>query len=305
MYDSRRHLHRFRANQESPSLNLVQDVHRYPPPVVVWGPSGNWFGSFLKRPAELYRYRELLGNQVARDLKARYRGTALGFFWCLLNPLLTTAILTLLFTVLMRGASIPNFAAFALIGVLAWNWHATALVAGINSITSQSNLMAKAYFPREVLPLSAVLSNGLNFLFALPTAIVLLVFSGVPIGWALLLLPFVFVIQAALSAGFALLLATANVFYRDTSIIMESLLLAWFFLTPIFYRPQDLFPQYERLMYILNPVASVIAMYRDLLYSGSVPDPLFVLRSGAQALVLLLVGWALFARFADRFVEEL
>ncbi len=287
-----------------PSLSLAHNVDRYPP-VVIWGPSPHWLSSILSRPAELYRYREFLRNQVARDLKARYRGTAFGFFWCLLNPLLTTSILTLLFTVFMRGASIPNFAAFALLGVLAWNWHSTALVAGISSITSQGNLMVKSYFPREVLPLSAVLSNGLNFLFALPTVIVLLLLAGVQPGWGILLLPLIFLIQIALSSGFVFLLATANVFYRDTSVVMESLLLAWFFLTPIFYRPQDLFPEYERLMYILNPVASLIAAYRDILYSASAPDLLFILRSAAQAIILLLVGWAVFARFSDRFVEEI
>jgi lipopolysaccharide transport system permease protein len=273
--------------------------------VVSWRPADNWLWSMLSQPAEVWRYRELLAGLVARDVKLRYRGTVFGFLWCLINPLLMTLIFTLLFTVFMPNTLIPSFPVFALVGVLAWNFHASSIMGAIQSITSNSALLAKTYFPRELLPLSVVISNGVNFLFALPVLVAFLLFFGVGVGWSLILFPAAVVIQMLFLAGFALILATMNVFYRDTAIILESLLLAWFFLTPIFYRPEDLFPEWQRLLYIVNPVASIVAIYRDILYAKSGPDPLFVLRAFAEALGLFLIGWGVFQRFSDRFVEEL
>lgn len=216
-----------------------------------------------------------------------------------------TLIFTLLFTVFMRNPAIERFPVFALIGILAWNLHATAILGAIQSITANNNLLAKTYFPRELLPLSVVLSNGVNFLFALPVLVCFLLVFGTSLGWSLLLLPAAVLLQLVFLAGFALLVSTVNVFYRDTGIILESLMLAWFFLTPVFYRPQDLFPEWQRLLYIFNPAASIVAIYRDILYTGGGPDPAFFLRSAAQAILLLVVGWGVFERFADRFVEEL
>lgn len=259
----------------------------------------------LGRPGEVWAYRELLASLVARDVKLRYRGTVFGFLWCLLNPLAMTLIFTLLFTVFMPNSTIPRFPVFALIGVLAWNFHAASIMGAILSITSNSALLAKTYFPRELLPLSVVLSNGVNFLFALPVLVAFLLIFGVGVGWSIVLFPAAVLIQVLFLAGFALILATLNVFYRDTGIILESLLLAWFFLTPIFYRPEDLFPEWQRLMYIVNPVASLVAIYRDILYSKALPDILFVARALSEAVGLFALGWVLFQRFADRFVEEL
>lgn len=242
---------------------------------------------------------------VARDVKLRYRGTILGFIWCLLNPLLMTLVLTLLFTVFSRGATQPHYPLFVLIGFLVWSFHANAIFAAINSITSNDALILKNYFPREILPLSVVLANAVNFLLTLPILAAFLLFFGVPMGWSLVLLPVAVLLQIVFLAGFGFLFATVNVFFRDTGIIMESLMLAWFFLTPIFYQPADLFPEYQRLMYILNPPASMVAIYRDILYSSAVPDPAFLLRTGGQAVALLAVGWFVFQRFANRFAEEL
>lgn len=229
----------------------------------------------------------------------------LGVIWCLLNPLAMTLIFTLLFTVFMPNKAISNFPVFALIGVLVWNFHASSIVGGIQSITANSALLTKTHFPRELLPLSMVLSNGVNFLFAIPILVAFLMLFGIGIGWGLLLLPIVVLIQIGFLAGFAFIFATANVYYRDTGIIMESLLLAWFFLTPVFYQPQDLFPEWQRLLYIVNPVASVLASYRDILYSNAAPEGLFLLRSATEAGAFLIFGWLIFHRFADRFVEEL
>ena len=216
-----------------------------------------------------------------------------------------TGIFTLLFTVFMSGNAIPHFPVFALIGIIVWNFHATSVLGSIQSITANGNLISKTYFPREILPLSVVISNSVNFLFTLPVLLVFLLAARIDLGWSLLLLPLVLAIQVVFLSGFALFFSTLNVFYRDAGIIMEALMLAWFFLTPVFYLPQNLFPEWQRVLYLVNPVASVLALYRDALYSASLPDPLFLARSAAQALLFLVVGSLVFQRYADRFVEEI
>ena len=122
--------------------------------------------SVLSPIVEVLRYRELLRNLVARDLKVRYRNSVLGFVWCLLNPLLMMAVFTFVFTVLMKSG-VPNYPVFILVGILAWNFHSTAVTGAINSIVGNSALVMKVYFPREILPISAVLSNAVNFVLAL------------------------------------------------------------------------------------------------------------------------------------------
>lgn len=258
----------------------------------------------LSSLAELASYRELLRNLVARDLKVRYRNSVLGFFWCLANPLMMMVVFTVVFTILMKN-DIPNYAVFVLSGVLAWNLFSTALGGAIQSIVQNSSLVMKVYFPREVLPLSVVLANGVNFLFALIVLFALIFVSGVRLGPSLLFLPVILLIQLAFTAGLALLLSALTVFYRDVGIIMETGLLAWFFLTPVFYRIEDLVPDYARLMYVVNPMASIISAYRDVLYKGGMPALDFLARTGATSLVVLAVGYWVFRRLAPRFGEEL
>ncbi len=254
--------------------------------------------------AELLRYRALVRNLVARDLKVRYRNSVLGFIWCLLNPLMMMGVFTLVFTVLLRSA-IPNFPVFVLIGILAWNFHSTAVTAALGSIVHNSHLVMKVYFPREVLPVSVVLSNAVNFLLALIALFGVILAFNVRLGPSLVFLPVIFATQVIFVAGVALFLAALTVFFRDVEIIMEAVMLAWFFLTPIFYRMEDLAPDYYRIMYIANPMASIISAYRDVLYHGGWPGVDFVGRTLVTSLIVLGIGYAFFVRTSRRFAEEL
>ncbi len=253
---------------------------------------------------EFVRYRELIRNLVARDLKVRYRNSILGFIWCLLNPLLMTGVFTFVFTVLMKS-DIPNYPVFILIGMLAWNFHAAATTGSISSIVGNAGLIMKVYFPREVLPISAVLSNAVNFVLALIALFAMIFAFRIQLSASLFLLPIVLLVQIVFASGLALILAALTVFYRDVEIIMETILLAWFFLSPVIYRMQDLFPAYSRLMYIANPMASIIEAYRDILYKGGMPGLDFLGRTFVQSLLLLVVGYAFFRRSARHFGEEL
>ncbi|MHB1004359.1 MAG: ABC transporter permease [Chloroflexota bacterium] len=253
---------------------------------------------------EAVRYRELVRNLVVRDLKVRYRSSVLGFMWCLLNPLLMMAVFTIVFTVLMRS-SIQNFPVFILIGILSWNLHSSAVVGAAGSIVGNSSLIMKVYFPRELLPIATVLSNTVNFLLALLALVGVIIVFQVHISSSLLFLPVILLTQVIFATGLGLFLAALTVFYRDVGIILDTAMLAWFFLTPVFYRLEDLFPDYARLMYIANPMASIISAYRDVLYYGGMPGLDFLTRTFATSVVVLTVGWLYFRHNARRFGEEL
>ncbi len=257
------------------------------------------------RLQELYQYRELVKNLVVRDLKLRYRSSVLGFLWCLVNPLLMMGVFTLVFTVLLTNNNIEHFPVFILIGILAWNLHSTALVGAINSVVGGAQLIQKVYFPREVLPIATVLSNTVNFLLSLIALFALVLIFQVQLTATLIFLPLVILVQVIFTVGIALFLSALNVFYRDTASIMETMMLAWFFLTPIFYRIEDVFPAYSRLMYILNPLASIIAAYRDILYYGTMSNLDFFSRTAVTAVLVLVLGYLFFIRSSRSFSEAL
>ncbi len=267
----------------------------------------------IRRLQELWRYRGLVRNLVVSELKVRYKNSALGFIWSLLNPLGMMVVFTVVFGVLWPNNMIEKYPLFLLCGLLPWNYFANSVNSSTNSIVANANLVKKVYFPREVLPISSVLAQLVNFLLAFVVLFaVLLVFRSNLSPW-LPLLPLVILIQTVFTLGVALFLSTLNVFYRDTIIILEVVLLAWFFLTPIFYSVQMLPASYDlagitinvrRIYYIANPMASLVNMYRDMLYYGYRTDPDFFLRTAITAVVIFGSGYWFFIRFSGRFGEE-
>jgi len=257
-----------------------------------------------ERILELAKYRELVRNLVIRDIKLRYRNSVLGFIWCLGNPLLMMAVFTVVFTILMPNNVIDKYPIFILCALLPWNYFSTAIMGAIDSIVGNAHLIKKVYFPREVLPLSIVLANLVNFLLALIVLFAMLFAFRVRLTpWALYL-PLIIFIQTIFTLGLALIFATLNVFYRDTKIIMEVGMLAWFFLTPIFYRIEDLVPKDARLMYWVNPMASFISWYRIVLYDGISMESGFIFRTLVTSVVALVVGYLVFTRYSSVFGEE-
>lgn len=268
----------------------------------------------MERFHELVQYRELILNLVIRDLKVRYKNSVLGFLWSLVNPLLMMVIFTVVFTIMLPGSGVENFPVFVLCGILPWNFFSASVIGSTNSIVGNAHLIKKVYFPREVLPISVVFSNLVNFLLALVVLFAMISLFGIRLTpWALFL-PLVILTQVVFTVGIAFVLSTLNVFYRDTQVIMEVLMLAWFFLTPVFY-PITILPQshlllgfnldIQRLAYILNPMASLIASYRVILYHGAPPAFDFLLRTIITSIAILLCGYLFFARHRWSFGEEL
>jgi ABC-type polysaccharide/polyol phosphate export permease len=269
--------------------------------------------SMLGHLRELVQYRELILNLTIRELKARYKSSALGFLWSLLNPLGMMLVFTFVFTVMMPSSQMEKYPLFLLCGLLPWNFFSAGVMASINSIVGNANLVKKVYFPREALPMSAVFANLVNFLLGLLVLFAALFIFRARFSPWLWLLPIVILIQTCFILGIAFILSTANVYYRDTLMIMDTVMLAWFFLTPVVYPITNLPTSYtvlgvtlnvHRLMYILNPMASLIAAYRDLLYWGYRTDLDFLLRTAVTSLAILAFGYWLFVRFSGRFGEE-
>ncbi len=270
------------------------------------------------------KYRDLLRNLVVRDLKVRYRGSVLGFIWSLLNPLLMMLIFWFVFSKLL-GTKIPHFPLFLLAALLPWTWCATTVSGCVGSIVGNGNLINKVYFPRELLPFATVISNGINFLLSLPTAAALIIYyliyypqhygegvglpGGVvlfnPFNWNLLWIPVLVLTQVIFLTGLGLFLAALNVYFRDTSMIVEVGLQAWFFLTPILFDLTTVAGWATQYIYWLNPMASIISSWRIILYNGAHADPGFILRTLITAMIVFVVGYVFFSRLSRSFGEEI
>jgi lipopolysaccharide transport system permease protein len=259
-----------------------------------------------QRARELYAAREILWNLVRKELKVKYTASVLGAVWSLLNPVVFLAVFSFVTKVLPGG--ITDYPAFLLAGLLAWNLFSVSLSNGAQSVIANANLVKKVYFPREILPLSIVLSNLVNFLLSLLVFLPLAVLLGARFSAWTLALPAVIAVQLCLVTGLALLVAALNVFYRDTEVVLDVGLTAGFFLTPIFYELELLPNQFLgvdvwRFVYTLNPMATLITDYRYILLY-QYPVIRHTLVPAVLGLIVLGAGWYLFRRASPAFSEE-
>jgi ABC-type polysaccharide/polyol phosphate export permease len=269
--------------------------------------------NIVDRLRELWFYRDLVRNLVVRDLKVRYKSSVIGIAWSWLNPLLMMMVYTVLFTVMLQNDSVSNYPVFLLCGLLPWHFFNDSIVQATGSVVNNAHLISKVYFPADVLPISTILANLVNYLISLPLFFILAFLSGIKPTWYLLLLPITILIQLMFTTGLAFILATLNVFFRDTQIILGVIMLAWFFLTPVFY-PISTVPKEAQLLGVsfdaqlwlrrLNPMASIIASYRDLLYWGAPTGLDFLLRTALTSAATFVIGYIVFSHFRGRFGEE-
>jgi len=256
----------------------------------------------------LFRYRALIQSLVARDLKARYRGSALGFIWSFINPLLLLLIYTFVFTVVMPGVHPPElepFALFMFCGILPWTWFSSSLLESANVLIAGGNLIKKVMFPAEVLPIVTVLAGLVHFCLGLPILAGFLVYYRVPV-WPtdLLWFPVIVAIQLVLTTGLALLISALTVHFRDVRDLLANVLTLWFFATPIIY-PIAQAPERVRRLLNLNPFTHLAVAYQDVLFR---PGPFNQAgRLGVVALVsvvVFLAGYFVFDRLRDTLAEE-
>lgn len=251
---------------------------------------------------ELYAYRALIQSLVVRDLKARYRGSVLGFLWTFLNPLLLMATYTLVFSVYIR-IEMEKYTAFLLTGLLPWIWFSSSLLMGSTSIVEGGSLIKKVFFPAQVLPTVTVIANAVNFLLSLPFLLLFLLLFRMKIGWTLLALLPIMAIQLVFTMGLVLLVSALTVRYRDLSQLLSNLLTLWFFLSPIIY-PASQVPEPFRFTLALNPMASLVVAYQDALFYNKLPSWEALGGTALVTVFVFLVGTFTFDRFKGSFAEE-
>jgi lipopolysaccharide transport system permease protein len=272
------------------------------------------------RLRELIQFRYLLRNLILRDIKTRYKESALGILWSLLNPLGLMLVFTIVFSVL-SSASIRQFPVFLLVALIPWRLFSGSLSSGSMVIISNHSLVKKVYFPRELLPLSTILSNLVNFFFGFLVLVVFLYAFGLGLTVHALWLPLILLTQTVFTLGLVLILSSISVFYRDVQMVLEVVLQAWFFLTPIFYSFDTFFGPTAtlfgitfdptRVMRWINPMAAIIDSYRTVLWgtAGSLGptsmNGIFLLRTFIQSFIILLIGYAIFVRYEHLFGEKL
>lgn len=257
----------------------------------------------VKQLQEIFEYRELILNLAVRDLKVRYKGSFLGFFWSFLNPLLMMAVLFIIFSKIFR-IQIENFPIFLLAGILPWQFFATVFSDTTKTITENANLIKKVYFPKEALILSIILSNLVNFLLSLFVLFIFILFCKIKLTLLIFLLPFILIIQLIFLIGMGLIFSALNVFFRDTIWIVNILLLAWFYLTPIFY-PVKMIPKEYLSFYMLNPMAAIVSAYRNILLYGNMFNVTYLAATFFISLVLLFIGLKTYQKVSDIFPEEI
>lgn len=258
----------------------------------------------MKLFREIYEYREMIFSLVRRDLRGRYKGSALGFLWTFINPLFQLIVYSFVFGYILPN-QIDQFYVFLFIGLIPWLFFSTSLTGGASCIKAQKDMVNKIYFPRMVLPISHVVSMLINMLLSFIVVLFVILVSGRGFHFAAwIYFPIVVLMEFILALGFALIASAVTVFFRDLEYILGIITMAWQFLTPIMYS-MDIIPEEVKGIYMLNPMTPIINAYRDIFYYKQVPQLETMLLGGAFSVVLLVVGVIVFQKLQRHFSEEL
>ena len=254
-------------------------------------------------PHHWVRTRDLLRELIARDIKLRYRGSALGILWTLLNPLAELLVLSLVFGVILR-VDIPNFAAYLFTGLMVYGWFQTSVNFATEAVVGNRELVRRPNVPILVLPVVTAASNLFHFLLSMPILLALLFSNHIAIGWSILALPVLIAIEFVLILAFAYPVATINVWFRDTQHVLRIALQLLFFLTPIVYDVGSV-PAGLQWLYRVNPMAHLVDAYRAILLRDTLPPAASLVYLSVFALAFCSVGMYWFYRASPRFPDEL
>jgi len=260
--------------------------------------------------AQLGRYRGLIQSLVARELKARYRGSVLGFFWSFVNPLLLLSIYTFVFRYILENKEekLQPYSLFMFCGLLPWTWFSASLVEASGSLIAGGNLIKKVLFPAEVLPIVSVLANMVHFFLGLLILVAFMIgFQHFPDPRDLAFFPLVVAVQLLFTLGLGLILAALTVHFRDIRDLLSNLLTFWFFATPIIYFYELPSVQSFRWLFDFNPFFHLAVSYQEVLFFGGAPfwegHLKWLLALGVASCVLFVFAYWLFDRLRDSFAE--
>lgn len=257
----------------------------------------------IQQIKEIYIYREMFKNLVAKELRARYKGSVLGLLWTFINPLMMLIVYSIVFSFVMR-TNIEHYSMFLFVGLLPWNYLQTSILMGNSSIVRNANLIKKIYFPRLILPIAVVASNLVNYILSLFILIPALLAFKIKLTVALVAFPVVLLVQTMLVIALTLLLAAVNVYFRDMEHITGVFMMAWFFLTPILYSA-SMVPVKIKPYFDLNIMAPIIEAYQSIFFYGQFPDFSSLGRLMLLFIAFLVCSFLLFDRLQKYFAEEL
>ena len=252
---------------------------------------------------EQVEFHELLWQMTRRDLLLRYKQTIMGFGWAVFMPLVNTVIFTVVFSRVARVDVGMPYPLFAYTGFLFWNLLAASLRTAVSSLTSNTSLVTKVYFPREIFPFSAVIVAAVDSLVGGFVVAGMLVYYHVAITPAVLFLPVILIVQLIFTAGLALFLAMANLFYRDVKYLFDVVIIAWMFASPVAYS-FDGVGGLTGVVAQANPMTTILEAYRDVLVRGQLPPAAPLMETAALSCAILSVAWIVFHRAEFRFAEN-
>lgn len=261
---------------------------------------------YFKNTLEVFtKYRYLLGNLIRRDFNVKYRRSALGFIWSLLNPILMMLVLTAVFSYVFTNMidGVKNFPVYLLSGQLMFNFFSEATNMGMESILVNSNLIKKVYIPKYLFPLQKVLFSFINALFSLAALVVVILVTGAPITPWVLLFPVPMLLLLLFCLGVSLVLSSLVIFFRDIKHLYGVLVLALTYLTPIFY-PESILPPGGFVLKIvhLNPMYWYVGMFRQVVLFGTAPTAMQWIVTSAWAFVALVLGAIVLKKSQNRFI---
>ena len=253
---------------------------------------------FLKRT---YPYKDLLYLLVTRELKLKYRRSFLGYLWSILNPLLIMIVMTVVFST-MFSRNIENFPVYLLAGRTIFEFATGSTSQAMHSIVVNASLIKKANVPKYIFPLAKITSNLIDTIFSLGALLLVMIVTRAQITIYIILFPLILLQVYLFSLGLGFLLAQANVFFRDIQYIYRAVVTAWMYLTPIFYPMETLTPMLQFLIKNFNPLYYYVAQFRDVVYTGQLPEIHLFVGGWFMAIAMLLIGWYFLNKNQEKFI---
>lgn len=251
---------------------------------------------------KLYDYRQLLKSNIKKEIRGKYKGSFLGVLWSFVNPLLMTLVYAIVFPFILKNSQ-ENYVTYLVVGILPWNFFTTVIAQGTTTILANAGIIKKVYFPREILPVSVATSGLINFIISFPIIIIFLLCSGIGLSWYIVFVPFIILTEYLLLLGLIFITSAIDIYIRDAEYIINFIINMLFYATPVLYST-DLFPPKMAWIFKLNPMATIIQCYRDVLFYKSMPHIKSLFVVFVACIVLLVLGTKIFHKLEKGFAEE-
>lgn len=253
--------------------------------------------AFIEEFKDLLRYRDLLTQLIARNIKTRYKRSVLGILWTMLNPLLMMLVLTFVFSEIFRFST-THYAAYALAGLSLWGFFAQTTTGAMSELIWGGSLLNRIYLPRAIFAASALGTGLINLMLSLAPLFLIMLATGVPFRPVILFLPVSIILTAMFALGVALFLSRVAAYFADVMEMYQVVLTAWMYMTPVIY-PEEIIPPHLRWFFILNPMYYLLEAFRAPLHAGRMSEPKTLVVAAVAAILTLVAGWWYFSRKAD------